>query len=69
MMSRLLAKARRGPSTYDSDSARAQRAAQDFLIESLLDRDEVFRIAQAARLELASDHISQRIAKLMKEGK
>lgn len=59
---------RREPA-QESESARAKRVAHESLQESLRDREEVFEISRQVRYELARNHISQRIAILLKEGK
>ena len=59
----------RGKQTYESESTRALRDAEENLQDSLRDRGEVWEVSRAVRSELARNHISQRITILLKEGK
>lgn len=58
----------RGPRELRRESEVAHQRAQESLRESLRDRDEVWAVARLARLQLEENHISPRIAKMLKGG-
>lgn len=51
------------------ESEIAKEAAEDSLRESRSDRDEVMAVSQVAKRELEKNHISPRIALMLKEGR